>query len=100
LQATKNSDRLKYFVSQAVGSFYLPDKEPVVAEKSESAAPLDYQALVKMWWGTDPFQCSKCGSMMELVRIWKPNKGVVFSAFSQLFGADIGPPGLLPDFLL
>lgn len=100
LQASKNSNRLKKVVSEAVGNFYLPDfesNEAVEAETEELTKNLNYRDLVKLWWGTDPLQCRKCGEIMELVRVWKPGKGFVFSIFKHLFGKDIGPPGNLPD---
>ena len=69
-------------------------KEPVATAKKS------YQSLVEIWWDYDPLRCTNCGGQMELVRIWKPNKGFVFDIFRNLFGNDIGPPGNLPAFLL
>jgi hypothetical protein len=97
LQAAKNSNRLKYFVAKAINSLYLPDRE-VKTVDTESKQKVGYQELVSNWWGTDPFLCSNCGGIMELVRIWQPGKGFVFSLFRQLFGKDIGPPGDVPSF--
>lgn len=96
LQATKNADRLKYFVSKSIGSLYLPDQKADPKQKS-GPKKIDYRGLVSMWWGKDPFKCQGCGGTMELVRIWDSKKGFVFSLFRQLFGRDIGPPGELPD---
>ena len=102
LQATKNSARLKYFVSKSVGTLYLPDKQEEKSEK-ENVVPKNkagYRELVRLWWDNDSFRCPNCGGIMELVRIWDPVKGFVFSLFKNLFGKDIGPPGDLPEILL
>jgi hypothetical protein len=96
LQASKNSDRLKYIVAKSVGGLYLPDLKVENPMKSKSAGQISYRELVTMWWRQDPFKC-RCGGIMELVRIWKPVKGFVYSLFKDLFGADIGPPGDLPE---
>ena len=96
LQATKNQERLKMIVAKAVGSFFLPARDKEAGEKPKKS--LYYRDLVTTWWRKDPFQCSNCGGTMELVRIWKPLKGFVFSVFRDLFGRDVGPPGKLPEF--
>ena len=96
LQANKNWERLKYIVSKAVNGLYLPegDKE----ERSKKSDALKYKDLVMLWWRKNPFECRYCGGNMELVRIWKPGKGFIYSLFKQLFGEDIWPLGLLPEF--
>lgn len=96
LQATKNQERLKFVVAKSIGNFFLPAREKDPSDKVKKN--LYYRDLVAIWWRKDPFQCSSCGGTMELVRIWKPVKGFVFSVFRDMFGKDIGPPGKLPEF--
>jgi len=96
LQANKNWERLKFIVSKAVNGLYLPEDNKEIKSKKRDA--LKYRDLVMLWWRKDPFECRYCGGNMELVRIWKPGKGFIYSLFKQLFGEDIWPLGVLPEF--
>ena len=105
LQATKNTNRLRYFVSKAVGNLYLPERiekeaENKTEENQGTKRIVLYQELITIWWGKDPFKCRNCGASMELARVWQRGKGFVFSIFKNLFGKDIGPPGLMPEIAL
>lgn len=97
LQGIKNRSRLIAKVCSAVGRLnFVGDtiRAPVASARAS------YQEMVEILWGHDPFRCGRCGGRMELVRVWKPDKGFVFNLFKTLFGKDIGPCGILPDFLL
>ena len=80
-----------------MNGLYLPEGDRDA--KAEKSKPLLYRDLVKLWWKNDPFECRYYGGKLELVRIWKPGKGFIFSLFKKLFGEDLGPVGPIPIFL-
>ena len=96
LQSPSNRSRLTAKVCEAVGKLELI---PEVERRAAKPVRATYQELIQLWWDEDPFRCSKCGYRMELVRMWKYQKGWVYNIFEMLFGMDIGPPGELPSFL-
>ncbi len=96
LQSNQHRSRLRAKVCAALGMLELIQERVLAPVR---IARLTYKSLVEIWWKYDPLRCRKCGELMELVRIWNPKKGFVFSLFSNLFGKDIGPPGNLPGFL-
>ena len=97
LQGTKNRSRLTAKVCSALGKLNFAEE---IASRGLASVKACYQQMVGILWDKDPFECSKCGGRMELVRIWKPGKGFVFNLFKNVFGKDIGPVGVLPEFLL
>jgi hypothetical protein len=97
LQSNQYRSRLRAKVCVALGKLELIQERAVAPVR---IARMSYQSLVEIWWRYDPFRCTKCGELMELVRIWNPRKGLVFCLFRDLFGEDIGPPGILPAFMV
>ncbi|MCI5127246.1 MAG: hypothetical protein D3907_01825 [Candidatus Electrothrix sp. AUS3] len=95
LQAPSNRSRLTAKVCKALGKLELHEE---VDRRSVAPMRLSYQELLQIWWNENPFVCRNCGHLMEVVRIWKDGKGWVYNIFERIFGADIGPPGVLPDF--
>jgi len=95
LQASSNIARLTRIVADSMGMLPLT---PEVLRRDKAVSKMSYREFVAEVWKKDPFECSFCGNIMEVVRIWKPRKGFIFSLFRNLFGIDVGPPGNLPDF--
>lgn len=54
-----------------------------IEKRKKAAQKLTYRQLMIKEYGQDPCKCSRCGSEMELVKIWHPVYGDIYDLFKE-----------------